>query len=71
MGEAFESDDGGVNGKDLKVASIANEVYPMLLEMCADSGIDVADLIRELSAKQQLVDIRSGMVTLQGAGTRQ
>lgn len=60
-----------MNHTDLKVTSIANDVYPMLLEMCGGSGIDVSDLIRELSAKQQLIDIRAGAVKLQSAETRQ
>lgn len=54
-----------MNGTDLKVTSIANDVYPMLLEMCGNSGIDIGDLILELAAKQQLVDIRSGMAEKQ------
>jgi hypothetical protein len=59
-----------MNGKDLKVTAVANEVYPMLLEMCGNSGIDIADLIRELAGKQQLADIRSGMVTAQSTRTQ-
>lgn len=54
-----------MNGTDLKATSIANEVYPMLLEMCGNSGIAIADLIRELAAKQQLVDIRSAVMEQQ------
>lgn len=53
---------------DLKVTSIANEVYHMLLEMCGNSVIDIADLIRELAAKQQLVDIRGGITALGRGG---
>ena len=50
-----------MNGKDLKVTAVANEVYPMLLELCGNSEIDIADLIRELAGKQQLIEIRAGM----------
>ena len=57
--------------KDLKVTSIANEVYPMLLEMCGSSGIDIADLIRELGAKQQLIDLRRGAIGQAQPETRQ
>lgn len=49
------------SSKDLKTTAVANEVYSYLAEMCQASGIEVADLIRELAAKQQLIDIRSGM----------
>lgn len=50
-----------MNGKDLKTTAVANEVYPMLQEMCGNTGVDIADLIRELAGKQQLIDIRAGM----------
>lgn len=50
-----------MNGSDLRVTAIANEVYPMLVECAAGSGVEVADLIRELAAKQQLIDIRSAV----------
>jgi len=53
-----------MNGKDLKVTAVANEVYNYLTEMCQASDIDVADLIRELAGKQQLVDTRSRITTL-------
>lgn len=50
-----------MNSKDLKVTSVANEVYGYLTEMCESSGIDVAYLIRELAGKQQLIDLRAGV----------
>lgn len=52
-----------MSNADIRATAIANEVYPMLVECATNSGITVADLIRELYAKQQLVDIRGGMVT--------
>jgi predicted CopG family antitoxin len=52
-----------MNSTDLRVTAIANEVYPMLVECAGSSGVTVADLIRELAAKQQLVDIRQGIIT--------
>jgi predicted CopG family antitoxin len=58
-----------MNGKDLKVTAVANEVYNYLTEMCQASDIDVADLIRELAGKQQLIDLRCVVVTTQ-SGTR-
>lgn len=48
--------------RDIRATAIANEVYPMLVEMCGNSGIAISDLIRELQAKQQLIDIRAAMV---------
>jgi hypothetical protein len=54
-----------MNGKDLKVTAVANEVYGYLTEMCHSSGIDIADLIRELSSKQQLIDLRRGVMETQ------
>jgi hypothetical protein len=51
-----------MNQKDLNVSSIATEIYPMLLELCGNAGIDIADLVKELAAKQQLQDIRRGLV---------
>lgn len=56
-----------MSNDNLRVTAISNQVYPMLLEMCERSQVDIAELIRELSAKQQLVDIRSGMAQLQSA----
>jgi predicted CopG family antitoxin len=50
-----------MNGKDLKTTAVANEVYSYLAEMCGNTGVDIADLIRELASKQQLIDIRSAM----------
>lgn len=47
---------------DIRATAIANEVYSMLVEMCGNSGITISDLIRELNAKQQLIDIRAAMV---------
>lgn len=48
-----------MNGKDLKTTAVANEVYSYLAEMCGKTGVDLADLIRELASKQQLIDIRA------------
>jgi len=59
-----------VNQDDAKLGKITNEVYPMLVEMCGDAGIDVADLVKELAAKQQLQDIRRGLVMVNGARTQ-
>jgi hypothetical protein len=50
-----------MDSTDIRVTAIANEVYPMLVECAAGSGVEVADLIRELAAKQQLFDIRSAV----------
>jgi predicted CopG family antitoxin len=51
-----------MNGADIRATAIANEVYPMLAECATNSGITVSDLIRELHAKQQLIDLRASMV---------
>jgi predicted CopG family antitoxin len=47
---------------DIRTTAICNEVYPMLVEMCQNSGITISDLIRELHAKQQLTDLRASIV---------
>lgn len=52
-----------MNGADIRATAIANEVYPMLVECATNSGIAVADLIRELHAKQQMIEIRAALVT--------
>lgn len=43
---------------DIRATAIANEVYQMLVECAANSGIAITDLIRELQAKQSLMDMR-------------
>lgn len=50
-----------MNGADIRATAIANEVYPMLVECAENSSIDVADLIRELHAKQQMINIRAAL----------
>jgi predicted CopG family antitoxin len=50
-----------MNATDIRATAIANEVYPMLAECATNSGITVSDLIRELHAKQSLIDIRAAM----------
>lgn len=54
-----------------KVTAVTNEVYGYLTEMCGASGIDIADLIQQLAAKQQLIDIRRGMILSQSVGMGQ
>lgn len=50
-----------MDSTDLRVTAIANEVYPMLVECATNSGVTIADLIRELHGKQQLTDIRAAV----------
>lgn len=52
-----------MNSADIRATAIANEVYPMLVECATSSGIKVSELIRELAAKQQLIDIRQSIIT--------
>jgi predicted CopG family antitoxin len=60
-----------MTAKDIRATAISNEVYPMLVEMCASNDIQVADLIRELMAKQQLIEFRAGLPSGMGKETRQ
>lgn len=50
-----------MNPTDIRATAIANEVYPMLAECASNAGVTVSDLIRELAAKQQLIDIRAAV----------
>lgn len=51
--------------KDIRLAYIVDEVYKSLTQMCQMNGTDMSELILELHARQQLIDIRAAMVNHQ------
>lgn len=51
--------------QDDRYAYVIDQSYAMLEEMCGTLGISMSELIRELSAKQQLIDIRQSIVSKQ------
>lgn len=52
-----------MSGKqDDRYAYVIEQSYAMLDEMCGTLGISMSELIRELHAKQQLIDIRASIV---------
>jgi hypothetical protein len=51
--------------QDDRYAYVIDQSYAMLEEMCGTLGISMSELIRELHAKQQLVDIRQSIVSKQ------
>ena len=52
---------------DDRYAYVIDQSYAMLEEMCGTLQISISELIRELAAKQQLIDIRQGIIERQGA----
>lgn len=47
---------------DPRIAAICNEVYPMLVETCQNCSITISELIQELHAKQQAIDLRASVI---------
>lgn len=45
---------------DIKVAAVAAQVYPMLVETCERCDISLSDLLTHMAVKQQMVERRTG-----------